>query len=55
MGKGDTYRPYSTSRHERDLRWALALGKIDFKTFEERYKALHREGLIHRSGKVVRG
>jgi hypothetical protein len=55
MGKGDTRRPRQISRHEEDLRWALALGKISFKTFEERYKALHREGLIHRSGEVVRG
>lgn len=53
MGKGDGYRPYSTSREERDLRDALAWHKITFKEFERRYKKLLEEGKITRNGRIV--
>ena len=54
MGKGSKYRPYSTSREERDLRDALARGKISFKEFERKYNKLMDEGKITRDGRVVR-
>ena len=54
MSKGSARRPRQISRQEEDLRWALAFGKITFKEFERKYRALHREGLIHRSGQCLK-
>ena len=54
MGKGSRYRPFSTSREERELREKYADGRITFKQFEKEYKNLHREGKITRSGRVVK-
>lgn len=54
MSKGSARRPTQISRQEEDLRYALAFGKITFKVFEQKMKALHREGLIHRSGRCLK-
>ena len=54
MGKGDTPRPCSIGREERELREKLFEGRVTFKEFEKRYKKLHREGKITRNGRVVK-
>lgn len=48
MGKGDSRRPSRISKEEENIRFALALGKISFKTFEKRYKELKKQGKIWR-------
>lgn len=40
MGKGDKRRPTLISRKEEDLRWALFLGHIDRKTFDQKLKTI---------------
>jgi len=54
IGKTDKYRPYSTTREERDLRDALAYGKITFAQFEIKYKKLLKQEKIKRNGRVVK-
>lgn len=54
MGKGSKPRPQSVSREELDLRWELAEGKITKFTFNNRYAKLKRDGLIRRSGKIIK-
>jgi hypothetical protein len=44
MSKGSKRRPTLVSREQEDLQWALALGEITFKQYEERRKQLIREG-----------
>ena len=39
-GKTDKRRPCLVSREEEDLRWKLALGRIDQETFDEKMKKL---------------
>lgn len=53
-GKGSWKRPSQTSCEEEDLRWLYFKGKISLATFNRRYKKLKQDGLITRSGKVVR-
>ena len=53
MGKGDWTRPSQITREEATIRWQLAYGRITFKTFERKYKALKKRGLITRSGKSI--
>jgi len=55
LGKGSNPRPYTTTREERDLRDALAYGKISFTQFEKKYKILLKEGKIRRSGRKIDG
>ncbi len=52
-GKGDWTRPSQITREEETIRWQLARGKINFATFERKYKKLKKQGLITRSGKRV--
>lgn len=54
FGKTDKYRPYSTTREERDLRDALAYGKITFAQFERKWNKLLKKGKIKRNGKIVK-
>lgn len=42
-GKGSGRRPTLISKHEEDLRWKLAQGKITFNEFEKRIKELRLE------------
>lgn len=48
MGKGDDRRARRISREEENIRFALALGRINFRTFEKRYKELKKQGKIWR-------
>ena len=50
----DRPRPRSTTREEADLRIKLLEGRITFNTYSRRYKKLMNQGLIKRSGRVVR-
>lgn len=52
-GKGDKRRPPRIGKHEEDLRWALAMGLITFKHYENRYNELLHEGKITRDGRKV--
>jgi hypothetical protein len=54
IGKGDTYRPHTTTREEQDLRRRYATTRMTFKEFEAAYKKLMRQGKIKRSGRVIR-
>jgi len=54
MGKGSKPRPRSTSREEADLRDAYMNGRIGYPTYKKRFAKLKREGLIKRSGIVLR-
>ena len=42
-GKSDKRRPCLVSREEEDLRWRLAQGRIDRKTFDKTIKKLKGE------------
>ncbi len=53
MGKGSGRRKCSVSRHEEDLRYALAYGKITFDEYAAKRKKLLAEGKITMNGKVV--
>ncbi len=53
MGKGDAKRKCSISRHEEELRWRLAYGKITFDEYVVMRKKLLAEGKITMNGKVV--
>jgi len=53
MGKGDTYRPHSTTRQEQNLRDKYAHGDMTFKQYERAYKKLMRQGLIKRNGRTL--
>ena len=52
--KGDWPRPDQTTREEQELRYLYRVGEISLATFNRRYKKLKQDGLITRSGKVVR-
>ncbi len=54
MGKGDTYRPYSTTRAERDLRRRYATTKMSFVQYEREYQKLMKRGLIKRNGRILK-
>ena len=54
MGKGDTYRPHSTTREEQALRDKYAHGDMTFKQYERAYRKLMRQGLIQRNGRVLK-
>ena len=54
IGKTDKPRPYSTTREERDLRDALAYGKISFTEYEVKYKRLLKQGKIRRNGRIIK-
>ena len=54
MGKGDNPRAFSTGKEERNLRNALAYGKITFAEFEMKYNKLLKEGKITRNGRVIK-
>lgn len=54
MGKGDTYRPSSTTREEYDLRCKYAAGEMSFEEFERRYKELLKAGKIKRNGRIIK-
>lgn len=53
IGKTDKPRPYSTTREERNLRDALAYGKISFTEYEIKYNKLMKQGKIKRNGRVI--
>lgn len=55
LGKGDKSRPYSTTREERNLRDALAWGKITFDEYEHKYNILLKQGKIRRDGRIING
>ncbi|KKN71243.1 hypothetical protein LCGC14_0422860 [marine sediment metagenome] len=50
MSKGDKRRPRSTTREEQNLRDLYMNGRIGFATYEKKYKALMKRGLIKRDG-----
>jgi len=50
----DRPRPRATTREEAELRNKLLEGRITFNTYSRRYKKLMNQGLIKRSGRVVR-
>lgn len=52
MGKGSAYRPFSTTREERDLRDRYATTKMTFDQYEIAYRKLMKKGLIKRNGRV---
>lgn len=52
--KGSWRRPRSITREEEDLRDDYAQGKISRETFDSKYEELKRQGLIRRSGRVIK-
>ena len=54
MGKGDQYRPYSTTREEQNLRDRYARGKMTFDQFERAYRELMEQGKIKRNGRTIK-
>lgn len=54
MGKGDRYRPHSTTKEERALRDRYATTKMTFDQFERAYKKLMKRGLIRRNGRMLK-
>jgi len=54
MGKGDTYRPYSTTQEERDLRDKAMRTNMTEKEFDKEYEKLKKQGLIKRDGRVIK-
>ena len=52
--KGTWPRPDQTTREEQELRYLYRVGEISLATFNRRYRKLKQDGLITRSGKVVR-
>jgi len=53
MGKGDTYRPHSTTREEQDLRERYARTDMTRAEFDVEFEKLKRQGLVKRNGKVI--
>jgi len=53
MGKGDWYRPFSTTREERDLRHRYSKGEITYWQYEQEYEKLKQKGLIRRDGRII--
>jgi len=43
MSKGSKRRPRQISREEEELRWQLATGEINKKTFDEKMKETRKE------------
>ena len=54
MSKGSRMRPKQITSAEEGLRWDLALGRITKRTYLRRYATLKKNGLIRRSGKVLK-
>lgn len=54
MGKGSKRRLRQVSQEEESLRWMLIDGQISLATFNQRYAELKREGLLRRSGRVLK-
>jgi uncharacterized membrane protein len=54
MSKGSKRRPRTVSRAEEDLRWAYATGEINHIEFITCYAMLKQDGLIRRSGRVLK-
>lgn len=54
MGKGSRRRPRSITREEEELRWAYAKGEINYTEFVAFYAKLEQDGLIHRSGQILK-
>lgn len=54
MGKGSKPRPRSITREEMDLRDDYSQGKISLATFNRRFAKLKRQGLIRRSGRIIK-
>lgn len=52
--KGHWKRPRSTTREEADLRDDYMNGRICYSTYQKRYAKLLEQGLIQRSGRVIR-
>jgi hypothetical protein len=52
--KGTWPRKDQTTREEKDLRRLYMQGEISLAVFNKRYKILHEQGKITRSGKVLR-
>lgn len=52
--KGDWYRPHSTTREEQNLRYKYATTKMTFNQFKREYKKLMKQGLIKRSGRIIK-
>ncbi len=54
MGKTDKRRPCSTTREEQNLRDLYMNGRIGFATYEKKYRALIKRGLIRRDGRILK-
>lgn len=54
MSKGHWKRPRSTTREEQDLRDRYAEGKMTFIQYEKAYRKLLEQGLIKRSGRILK-
>ena len=54
MGKGSAIRPKQITSAEQDLRWDYFQGRITKGTYLRRFTELKRNGLIRRSGKVLK-
>jgi len=54
MGKGDKYRPHSTTQEEQDLRHRYATTKMTFDQFEIEYRKLMKQGKIKRNGRTLK-
>lgn len=54
MGKGSLRRRSQITSAEEGLRWQLIDGQITLATFNRRYAKLKREGLLRRSGRVLK-
>ncbi len=54
MGKGSGRRPKQITSAEEDLRWALFGGAMTLATFVQRYNKLKQDGLLRRSGRVLK-
>ncbi|KKL52153.1 hypothetical protein LCGC14_2288320 [marine sediment metagenome] len=54
MGKGDKRRLDQTTKEEQNLRDRYARHKITFIQYEKEYRELMKQGLIKRSGKVIK-
>ena len=52
--KGSWRRPRSNTVEEESLWWLFIDGQITLATFNRRYAKLKRQGLIQRSGRVLK-
>ena len=52
--KGSWRRPKQITSAEEDLRWKLLEGEISVRTFNRKYAKLRRDGLLRRSGRVLK-